>query len=300
MVDHSASAIDDNHCVDLAGHPLGSLDGLSADEINRRFQQIIAAEETATLPTLDDTAFARIITELGTRPRLFTFVDLFCGAGGSSIGLTMAGGHLLLAANHSKRAIATHATNFPGSDHECADINHYDMRKLPRGAHILWASVICTESSPAGGRKRRTGMYGPDQLELLKFGPVRKDVFERTRACAQDVIRATELHRFPIVIVENVVEFCTDWQLFGWWLDGMALLGYHHQIVSVSAAHIGGPGNPHAPQRRDRIYIVFNRRDIPAPDLAPRPIAHCGTCGTVNGVQWSNKPDGSPTDSGRH
>ena len=283
---------------------LGPLDGLTAAQISARFQTIMAAEEWAA-PQLSDAMFSEMVRTMYARPRMFTYIDLFCGAGGSSIGLTMAGGHLLLAANHSKRAIETHSANFPDSEHACADLNHYDMRKLPLGAQVLWASPICTEISPAGGRKRTSknrsskNRTSPDQQELMKFGPVPKDVFERTRATAHDVIRATELHRFPMVIVENVVEFARDWELFGWWLDGMKFLGYQHQIVCVSSAHVGGPTNPHAPQRRDRLYVVFNRKDVARPDVEPRPLSRCGTCGDVAGMQWWKKPDGDITASGR-
>lgn len=41
-----------------------------------------------------------------------TFTDIFCGAGGSSIGLVSAGFELKLAANHWDRAIETHSSNF--------------------------------------------------------------------------------------------------------------------------------------------------------------------------------------------
>ena len=60
-----------------------------------------------------------------------TFVDLFCGAGGSSLGLSNAGLTLKLAANHWQRAIDTHAANFPHAEHLCADVSNYDMRRLP-------------------------------------------------------------------------------------------------------------------------------------------------------------------------
>jgi site-specific DNA-cytosine methylase len=46
-----------------------------------------------------------------------TYTDIFCGAGGSSIGLTEAGLQLRLAANHWDRAIETHSTNFPDAEH---------------------------------------------------------------------------------------------------------------------------------------------------------------------------------------
>lgn len=205
-----------------------------------------------------------------------TFADLFCGAGGSSTGLVRAGFDLKLAANHWATAIETHAANHPDADHWCADINQVDMRRLPR-TRVLWASPICTEISPAGGRRRRA----KGQLEM--FGHVESAAFERTRATALDVIRATEVHRYDAVLCENVVEFATDWEMFDWWLGGMTLLGYEHQIVSASSAHLG---DDPAPQWRDRVYIVFTRRGIPKPNLEVRPWAWCPPCGRdVQAVQ---------------
>jgi DNA (cytosine-5)-methyltransferase 1 len=215
-----------------------------------------------------------------------TFTDIFCGAGGSSTGLVAAGYELKLAANHWARAIETHAANHIDADHLCADINNYDMRRLPR-TDILWASPICTEMSPAGGRRRTRGQM---TLELEEFGSVPAAAWERTRATAYDVIRATEVHRYKAILCENVVEFAVDWELFDWWRKGMEMLGYNSQVVSASSAHIGGDGNNPAPQWRDRIYIVFTRKGIPLPDLKPTPPAQCTVCDeTVNAVQtWRN------------
>lgn len=209
--------------------------------------------------------------------------DLFCGAGGSSIGLSAAGMELKLAANHWQRAIETHSANFPNAEHWCEDINRVDMRRLPR-ADVLWASPICTELSPAGGKRKTRG-----QLDLLADDPIDAAGFERTRATFHDVIRAAEVHRFSAVIVENVVDVLA-WELFDWWLGGMRLLGYRCQFVSVSSAHVGGEGNPHAPQWRDRLYMVFTLEKIREPDVTPRPWAWCVECGdNVQAVQsWRN------------
>ncbi|ACU71946.1 C-5 cytosine-specific DNA methylase [Catenulispora acidiphila DSM 44928] len=217
-----------------------------------------------------------------------TFTDIFCGAGGSSTGLVAAGFELKLAANHSKVAISTHAANHGNAEHVCADVNNYDMRRLPT-TDVLWASPICTEISPAGGRGRSRKLL-PGEEALLEYGPVENAAWERTRATAYDVIRAAEVHRYKVVMCENVMEFATDWELFDWWFSGMERLGYQGQIVSVSAAHIGGDGNEAAPQWRDRIYIVFTLKGIPLPDLKPRPLAWCPECGTdVRAVQaWRN------------
>ncbi|MFB7866972.1 DNA cytosine methyltransferase [Streptomyces sp. NPDC056069] len=214
-----------------------------------------------------------------------TFTDIFCGAGGSSTGLVSAGYELKLAANHWQRAIETHAANHPDAEHICADVNNYDMRRLP-ATDILWASPICTEISPAGGRKRTKG-----QLALMEYGSVPDAAWERTRATAYDVIRATEVHRYKAVLCENVVEFAVDWELFAWWRTGMEMLGYNSQVMSASSAHLGDDdGNDRAPQWRDRIYIVFTRKGIPLPDLKPRPRAWCTDCGEdVDAVQsWRN------------
>lgn len=219
-----------------------------------------------------------------------TFTDIFCGAGGSSIGLAAAGMELKLAANHWDRAIETHSANFTDADHLCADVSNYDMRRLPR-TDILWASPICTEISPAGGRKKSRGQM--DLLaELNEDGYVGPAALDRTRATFHDVIRATEVHRYKAILVENVTNVASDWELFDWWVNGMCLLGYNVQFVSVSSAHVGGEGNPHAPQWRDRLYLVFTRKGIPLPDVAPRPLAYCAVCDErVSAIQSWKRPD---------
>jgi DNA (cytosine-5)-methyltransferase 1 len=218
-----------------------------------------------------------------------TFTDIFCGAGGSSSGLVAAGFELKLAANHWERAIQTHAANHPGAEHLCADLDHYDMRRLP-GTDVLWASPICTEVSPnAGGRRRRT-MPGQEPLEV--FGHIPSPAYERTRATAYDVLRATEVHRYKVVIYENVPEFATDWPLYAWWVKAFEVIGYRHVSVCVNAAHIGGEGNTPAAQWRDRYFGMFVREGIPLPDLSPRPLALCPECGQdVEAVQsWRDTP----------
>lgn len=221
-----------------------------------------------------------------------TFTDIFCGAGGSSIGLAAAGFQLKLAANHWDRAITTHSANFPDAEHLCADVSNYDMRRLPR-TDVLWASPICTELSPAGGRRKDRGQ-GDLLAELNEGGYVAPAALERTRATFHDVIRATEVHRYSAVLVENVTNVASDWELFDWWVSGMCSLrpGYNVQYVSVSSAHVGGEGNPHAPQWRDRLYLVFTRKDIALPDVEPRPAAYCQTCDEqVAAIQSWKRPD---------
>lgn len=153
--------------------------------------------------------------------------------------------------------------------------------------------MICTEISPAGGKKRNRKLNAA-QLSLLEDGPVEDESWERTRLTAQDVIRATEAHRFKYIVVENVVEFALDWELFRWWLQGFELLGYTWQLINASSAHIAAEGRLPAPQWRDRIYVVFTRKDMKVPDVTPRPIAPCDACGRdVESYQWFKDPSSS-------
>ncbi len=74
-----------------------------------------------------------------------TFTDLFCGAGGSSLGAALAGGELRLGLNHWARAIETHATNFQDADHDCEDVSSLTTAQIRRypDSDILMASPEC-------------------------------------------------------------------------------------------------------------------------------------------------------------
>ncbi|MET9412148.1 DNA cytosine methyltransferase [Streptomyces sp. NPDC002935] len=225
---------------------------------------------------------------MATLPRdiQLTFNDLLAGAGGSSSGLVEAGWRGKLAMNHWQTAMDSHAANHPGIEHLTADVTGYPMRFLPR-ALLLWASIICTEVSPAGGN-----IHPTDQLDLFDalehldddeaedWKALTPEAFERTRATAWCVVRACEANRFPYVVIENVVEFALLWVNFKSWVKALREQGYEApQILCVTSAHIGDDDNLRAPQWRDRIYIVFRLKGMPKPDLQPRPLAFCFECG---------------------
>ncbi|MEU9545584.1 DNA cytosine methyltransferase [Streptomyces mirabilis] len=225
-------------------------------------------------PVLSPLELARLKAALGPIP----FIDLFCGCGGSTRGLEEAGYLLWLAINHDPVSVRTHRANHPHTEHKCENIHTYDKRNLP-GTRVVWASILCTEASKAGGKKRyrrqeRLSLTGQDE-------GAKAATFVQTRASALDVLAVTELHRPDAVLVENVTELATDWELFDWWLRGMELLGYNVQIVNASSAHLGGGDNLLPPQLRDRIYIVFTRKGLPLPDLRVRPESICPECGPV-------------------
>lgn len=202
---------------------------------------------------------------------MLTVTDLFCGAGGSGLGATAVPGvELVMAANHSPRAIETHELNFPDCAHDCADISQVEPRRYRR-SNILWASPECTNHSVAKGRKRR------DSAASLFDEPLPDHVAERSRATMWDVPRFAEAHRYDAIIVENVVD-AANWEPFGAWLAAMDSYGYDHDIVFLNSMHAPAIAAPRAPQSRDRMYVVFWRKGNPAPDLEIRPPGWCAAC----------------------
>jgi DNA (cytosine-5)-methyltransferase 1 len=188
--------------------------------------------------------------------------DMFCGAGGSATAARAAGVDIAIAMNHNPTAVDVHARHFPDAQHYTANISSADPRRFPH-TDLLLASPSCVYHSQARGVSRRQA--GHDSEPDL--------VAELSRATMWDVHRFTEQLHYPIVIVENVVEAVTKWNGFRGFSHAMADLGYHCQLVSSNAMHHG------VAQSRDRVFMVFNRGDIAAPDVTHRPVAHCDTCG---------------------
>ncbi|WP_010482100.1 DNA cytosine methyltransferase [Acaryochloris sp. CCMEE 5410] len=206
-----------------------------------------------------------------------TVTDQFCGCGGSSSGASQAGCEIVMAINHWERAVETHNTNFPDTAHDCVDISACDPCRYP-STDILITSPECTNHSLARGKKRKN----LGQMDL--FNPQTIDPAEsRSRATLWDVVRFSEVHQYNFVVVENVVEV-HHWILFDSWLNAMHSLGYDHEAVFFNSMFAGS-----TPQSRDRVYIVFWRKNNPKPNLSFTPLAHCSECGEVEAIQsWKN------------
>ena len=100
------------------------------------------------------------------------YIDLFCGAGGTSTGVNSAllngkkCAKVIACVNHDANAIASHAANHPDALHFTEDIRTLELsllvshiqncrRKYPDALVVLWASLECTNFSKAKGGKPR-------------------------------------------------------------------------------------------------------------------------------------------------
>jgi DNA (cytosine-5)-methyltransferase 1 len=208
-----------------------------------------------------------------------TATDQFCGAGGTTTGATEAGVEVKLAINHWPVAIATHNSNYPNVAHDCADMSAVNPRRY-QSTDFLISGPECTNHSLAKGKKRKT----TPQLSMFEKAVVDPKE-ERSRATMWDVPRFAEVHKYNIIVVENVVD-ARLWQLWDAWLHAMDLLGYDRQIVYFNSMF----AHP-TPQSRDRMYIVFWRKGNKRPDLEFYPKGFCTHCQKeVQAIQvWKNR-----------
>ena len=112
--------------------------------------------------------------------------DLFCGAGGTSLGAHQTGGvDVRFALNHWDRAIDTHSANFPKTKHARARLNEVKPSECDK-IDLLFASPECTHHSRARGGRPTS---------------------DQQRSGAWEIMPWIEHHRPRFIVVENVVEF---------------------------------------------------------------------------------------------
>ena len=133
------------------------------------------------------------------------YIDLFCGAGGTSTGVENAVidgrkiAKVIACVNHDKNAIASHKANHPDAIHYTEDIRTLELgpmqkhialarRTYPEAKVVLWASLECTNFSRAKGGMSRDA---------------------DSRTLAEHLFRYVEAIRPDIIQIENVDEFQT-------------------------------------------------------------------------------------------
>lgn len=229
-----------------------------------------------------------------------TLVDFFCGAGGSSQGaVAVPGVSARLAANHWRRAIESHAANFPGTEHFQGDLHDCDLERFPAG-DLFWASPECRWWSQARGQRREFDKQ-PDL-----FGDTLPDeAADRSRSLMWDVPRylaAMQLRGRPVLagVVENVIEARAGAQ-WRQWVTAIRNLGYKTKLITFNSMHARPRVTPAAPQSRDRLYLAYWAQSLdrdPDWDKWLRPRAWCSVCEQqVAAIQWWKRPG---NDMGRY
>ena len=198
---------------------------------------------------------------------ILLYIDLFCGAGGTSTGVEDAKtdgekcAKVIACVNHDANAIASHAANHPDALHFTEDIRTLElsplvkhtekMKKRTPGAFVVvWASLECTNFSKAKGGKPRDA---------------------KSRTLAEHLFRYIEALNPDYIQIENVEEFMS-WgdldkngrpvsrdagRLYHQWIDDVKSYGYNFEHRMLNAADFG------AYTSRRRFFGVFAKRGLP-------------------------------------
>ncbi|MGB9848839.1 MAG: DNA cytosine methyltransferase [Moorellaceae bacterium] len=177
---------------------------------------------------------------------MLTFADLFCGAGGLSLGFALAGFRPLWALDSDPVCGETYRANI-GDHFVLADAKGFDFSSLP-APDVLVGGPPCVSFSIAGKR----------------LGPA------DGRDCVPDFVRAVGALRPAWFLMENVPGLlsvcgcpeCTGGKVheghkgryFASVLERFRSLGYHIWWAVLDAADYG------VPQFRRRVFVVGNRR----------------------------------------
>lgn len=204
------------------------------------------------------------------------YIDLFCGAGGTSTGVENARyadeqcAKVIACVNHDANAIASHAANHPDALHFTEDIRtlelsglvaHVEKMKMqyPDAYVVLWASLECTNFSKAKGGQPRDA---------------------DSRTLAEHLFRYIEAINPDYIQIENVEEFMS-WgdmdehghpiskdkgRCYEKWKRNVKRYGYDFDWRILNAADYG------AYTTRKRFFGIFAKRGLPI--VFPEP-THC-------------------------
>lgn len=195
------------------------------------------------------------------------YIDLFCGAGGTSTGINTARlegdecAKVVACVNHDANAIASHAANHPDAMHFTEDIRTLELSPLvahlqkcksenPDALVVLWASLECTNFSKAKGGQPRDA---------------------DSRTLAEHLFRYIEAINPDYIQIENVEEF-QSWgdvdengrpismdrgRCYLRWVRNVKRYGYNFERKIMNAADYG------AYTSRKRFFGIFAKKGLP-------------------------------------
>ena len=195
------------------------------------------------------------------------YIDLFCGAGGTSTGVNTARLHdaqcakVIACVNHDAKAIASHAANHPDALHFTEDIRTLELSPLvkhvkrcraenPGALTSLWASLECTNFSRAKGGQPRDA----DSRTLAEH------LFRYIEAIDPDYIQIENVEEFMSWgdIDENGKPISKDrGRLYLRWIGKVKSYGYDYEFRIMNAADYG------AYTSRKRFFGIFAKHNLP-------------------------------------
>jgi DNA (cytosine-5)-methyltransferase 1 len=187
--------------------------------------------------------------EMSSRP---IAVDLFCGAGGLSLGLQEAGFEIVLGVDKDRHAIATHKSYFGGAS-IAGDLSQPDLiEKTIKSLEGIPVSLVaggppCQPFSRAGKHKI---------LSLFKQGIWTEDNRRELWRAFMDIVAGV---RPSAVLMENVPDLALgeNAEIFRRIVDALESAGYDVYARILASSEFG------IPQYRQRLFIAGLKSGIP-------------------------------------
>jgi DNA (cytosine-5)-methyltransferase 1 len=157
-------------------------------------------------------------------------IDLFCGAGGLSLGLKRAGWDVVASVEYDFYASATHRNNFPECEHFECDIQTMDWRSYNGKIDLVAGGPPCQPFSVSGkqqGQSDTRDMVPEFLRAVAEIGP---------RAFVMENVKGLTLEKFKPYLLETIGKF-----------EG---LGYLVSYMVLNSADYG------VPQQRERVFVV--------------------------------------------
>lgn len=195
------------------------------------------------------------------------YIDLFCGAGGTTTGVENAHiddvkcADVIACVNHDPNAIASHLANHPKAHHYTEDIRTLNLSPMvqlvdevrcanPLDYIVLWASIECTNFSRAKGGLPRDA---------------------DSRTLAEHLFRYIDALNPDYIQIENVEEFMCWGELdsngkpvsktrgrdYVRWVNAVKRRGYDFDYRILNSANYG------AYTSRKRYFGIFARKGLP-------------------------------------
>lgn len=192
------------------------------------------------------------------------WIDLFCGAGGTTTGIHLSNieAKVIVCVNHDAEAIKCHKTNHPDCLHLTEDVRDFNVivkiknlvqslrKKEPDCIINIWASLECTHFSKAKGGLARDA---------------------DSRTLADHLYKYIEQLNPDYIYIENVREFLTWGPLdnngnpikdlksidYNRWSNAIQFYGYNYDYKLLNSADFG------AYTSRERYFGVFAKIGLP-------------------------------------
>lgn len=195
---------------------------------------------------------------------LVFWIDLFCGAGGTSTGIHLSNAKnvfVCACVNHDKNAINSHSENHPHTLHFTEDIRDFAVvqhleklvtalrKEFPDCKLKIWASLECTNFSKAKGGLARDADSRTLAEHMFMYMSLKPDVFWFENVREFMAWGPLDENGKPLS-KDNGRDYLK-------WVKKLKGFGYNFDAKILNAADFG------AYQSRERLFLQFPKKGIP-------------------------------------